>query len=80
MGLVHLVYNYEAASKTFCLFEPCAPPDFCGGEDTDLPNATSTAGTLLCMTLLMANWVASFFFFGCQMGAVGNEITSDTVV
>lgn len=57
-----------------------APPDFCGGEDTDLPNATSTAGTLLCMTLLMANWIASFFFFGCQMGAVGNEITSDTVV
>lgn len=56
LALVHLVHYDEAASETFCLFERCAPGNITcfGGEDTGLPNVTSTGGAPPCMTLLLA--------------------------
>lgn len=64
LALVHLVYNDEAASETFCLFEHCAPgciTCFGGEEATGLPNVASADGTPPCMTLLLATGLPIFF-------------------
>lgn len=64
MALVHLVYNDEAASETFCLFEHCAPgciTCFGGEEDTGLPNVTSAGGRPAVHDFIVGYWVANLF-------------------
>lgn len=64
LALVHLAYNDEAASETFCLYERCAPGCITclgRGEGTGLPNVTSTGGTPPCMTLLLATGLPILF-------------------